>query len=103
VGPSVNAAKPPHGSLNPSWSAYADKFGTSQRNKKVMELAYYGLWRPTKITFWANSENGRSQFLGYQSRCGSRYVRPATPSQCVDVLVSPFSKPASNTRFLRAV
>jgi len=45
----------------------------------------------------------RSEILGYQSRCGSKYVKPANPSQCVDVLVNPFSNPASKTRFLRAV
>jgi hypothetical protein len=43
------------------------------------------------------------QILGYQSRCGSKYVNPANPSQWVDVLVNPFSNPASKTRFLRAV
>ena len=45
----------------------------------------------------------RSEILCYQSRCGSKYVKPTNPSQCVDVVVNPFSNPASKTRFLFAV
>jgi hypothetical protein len=47
---------------------------------------------------WYQAKSSR-----YQSRCGSKYVKPAKPSQCVDVLVKPFSNPASKTRFLFAV
>jgi hypothetical protein len=35
------------------------------------------------------------------SRQGRRYAKPAKPSQCVEVLVNPRSKPASITRFFR--
>src|SRR5439155_25953525 len=38
-----------------------------------------------------------------QSRVGSKYVKPANTSQRVEVLVNPFSNPASKTRFRRAV
>jgi hypothetical protein len=38
----------------------------------------------------------------YQSRCGSRYVKPTKASQRVEVRVRPRLKPASKTRVFRA-